>query len=136
MYFHFFVTYLSLEKDGAFYLNKLESHLSKDALYQVWLKLANWFWRRFRISSKIGFFFVYEFPLFCYDFSLEKDGSFIWTNLNLLHPRMLCVKFCWKWPSGFGEEENVKSLRQLRRRRQRRRRTTDKFWSEKLTWES
>ena len=28
MYFHFFVTYLSLEKDGAFYLNKLESHLS------------------------------------------------------------------------------------------------------------
>ena len=36
---------------------------------------------------------------------------FIWTNLNLLHPRMLCAKFGWNWPSGSGEEdENVKSL--------------------------
>ena len=46
---------------------------------------------------------------------------------------MLCAKFGWNWPSGSGEEdENVKSLRQ--RQRQQRRRTTDKFWSEKLTW--
>ena len=61
----------------------------------------------------------------------QRVGSFIWTNLNPLHPRMLCAKFGWNWPSGSGEEdENVKSLRQRRRRR----RTTDKFWSEKLTW--
>ena len=46
---------------------------------------------------------------------------------------MHCAKFCWNWPSGSGEEdENVESLRQ--RRQQRQRRTTDKFWSEKLTW--
>ena len=45
---------------------------------------------------------------------------------------MLCAKFGWNWPSGSGEEdENVKSLQQ---RQQRQRRTTDKFWSEKLTW--
>ena len=25
---------------------------------------------------------------------------------------MLCAKFGWNWPSGSGEEENVKSLRQ------------------------
>ena len=38
-------------------------------------------------------------------------GPFIWTILNLLHPRMLCAKFGWHWTSGFGEEvENVKSL--------------------------
>ena len=60
----------------------------------------------------------------------KRAGPFIWINLNPLHPRMLCAKFDWNWPSGSGEEdENVKSLQ-----RQRRRRTMDKFWSEKLTW--
>ena len=48
---------------------------------------------------------------------------FIWINLNPHHPRMLCAKFGWNWPCGSGEEdENVKTT------------TTDKFWSEKLTW--
>ena len=32
-------------------------------------------------------------------------GSFIWTNLNPLHPRMLCAKFGWNWPCGSGEED-------------------------------
>ena len=42
------------------------------------------------------------------------------------------LSFVGFWPSGSGEEdENVKSLRQ---RQRRQRRTTDKFWSEKLTW--
>ena len=46
---------------------------------------------------------------------------------------MFCAKFGWNWPSDSREEEeNEKSLRQ--RRRQRQRRTTDKLWSEKLTW--
>ena len=32
-------------------------------------------------------------------------------NLNPLHPRMICAKFGWNWPSGFGvEDENKKSL--------------------------
>ena len=30
---------------------------------------------------------------------------FIGTNLNPLHPRMLCDKFGWKWLSGSGEED-------------------------------
>ena len=68
----------------------------------------------------------------------KYEGSFIWTNLNPLYPRMLCFMFGMNWPSGFGEEdENVKSLRQRRKRQRRqrwRRRTTDKFWSEKLIW--
>jgi len=38
--------YLPLEKDGALHLNKLESPSPKDALCQVWLKFAQWFWRR------------------------------------------------------------------------------------------
>ena len=62
----------------------------------------------------------------------KKAGPFIWTNLNPLHPGILCAKFGWNWPTGSGEDENVKSLWQWRRRQ--RRRPTDKFWSEKLTW--
>ena len=38
--------YLPLEKGVALHLNKLKSPLLKDALCQVWLKLAKWFWNR------------------------------------------------------------------------------------------
>ena len=44
--FLLFPNYLHLEKDGALHLNKLESHSPKNALCQVWLKLAQRFWRR------------------------------------------------------------------------------------------
>ena len=30
---------------------------------------------------------------------------FIWRNLNPLHPRLICAKFGWNWPSGSGEED-------------------------------
>ena len=44
--FSLFRNYLPLEKGAALHLNKLESPSPKDALCQVWLKLAQWFWRR------------------------------------------------------------------------------------------
>ena len=44
--FLLFLYYLPLEKDKALHLNKLESPLPKDALYQVWMKMALWFWKR------------------------------------------------------------------------------------------
>ena len=71
--FSLFGNYLLLEKGRALYFNKLESPSPKDALCQVWLKLAQWFWRR-------------------------------------------------------------RSLWQLQWPQQQQRWTTDKFWSEKLTW--
>ena len=77
MYFHYFVIISPWKKGRALHLNKLESPSAKDALCQVWLKLAQWFWRR-------------------------------------------------RW--------NVKSLERRQRRQRRQRRTTNKFWSEKLTW--
>ena len=46
MFFPYFCNYLPLEKGGALQLIKLESPLPKDALCQVWLNLAQWFWRR------------------------------------------------------------------------------------------
>ena len=38
--------YLPSEKGGDLHMHKLESPWPKDALCQVWLKLAQWFWRR------------------------------------------------------------------------------------------
>ena len=38
--------YLPFGKGVALHLNKLESPSPKDSLCQVWLKLAQWFWRR------------------------------------------------------------------------------------------
>jgi hypothetical protein len=42
--------YLPLEKGYPLHFNKIESHPPKDDLCQVWLKLAQWFWRRLIIS--------------------------------------------------------------------------------------
>ena len=44
--FLLFCYYLPLEKDAVLYLNKLESPSPKDALCQVWLKLAQWFLKK------------------------------------------------------------------------------------------
>jgi hypothetical protein len=46
--FLLFCYYLPLEKGDPLHLNKLETPLPKDDLRQVWLKLAQWFWRRSR----------------------------------------------------------------------------------------
>ena len=67
--FLLFGNYLPLEKGGALHLNKLESPSPKDALCQVWLKMAQWFWRR-------RFFnFVNVFSLFRNYLPLEKGGA-------------------------------------------------------------
>ena len=65
--FLLFRNYLSFEKGVALHLNKLEFPLPKDALCQVWLKLAQRFWRRFLN-------FVNVFSLFCNIFLWKKDG--------------------------------------------------------------
>ena len=32
----------------------------------------------------------------------KNEWPLIWTNLNSLYPRILCVMFGWNWPSGSG----------------------------------
>ena len=81
------------------YLNTLESPSSKDALYQVWLKLAQWFWWRGLLN------FVEYFCYFVIISPWKRVGPFFWTNLNPLHPRVLCAKFGWNWLSVSGEED-------------------------------
>ena len=55
--------YLPLGNGVALYLNKFESHSPKDALCQVWLKLAPWFCRR-RFLNFLNVFSLYHNHLF------------------------------------------------------------------------
>ena len=61
---------------------------SKNALCQVWLKLAWQFWRRFLNFVNVFRYFVIISPW-------KRAGHFIWTNLNFYYTRMLYAKFGW-----------------------------------------
>ena len=52
--FSLFRNYLPWEKSGALQLNKLKFPAPLDTLYQVWLKLVQWFWRRRRKCEKFA----------------------------------------------------------------------------------
>ena len=66
---HVFCNNLPLEMGGALHLNKLESPSHNDALWQVWLKLAKWFWRR-RFFNLVNVFSLFRNYL-----PLEKGGA-------------------------------------------------------------
>ena len=69
--------YLPLEKGGALHLDKLESPSPKDALCQVLLKLAQWFWgRRFFLISTM------YFPYFVIIFHWKRAGPLLWIPLT------------------------------------------------------
>ena len=46
MYFHYFIIISPWKRAEALLFNKLESPSPKDAFCKVWLKLAQWLWRR------------------------------------------------------------------------------------------
>jgi hypothetical protein len=97
--FLLFCYYLPLEKGYPLLLNKLQSPSPKNDLCQVWLKLAQWFCRTRFSNDTIQFYsFVIISPL-------KRTWPFIWTNLNFLHPRILCTKVDSIWPIGSGEED-------------------------------
>ena len=59
------------------------------------------------------------FLLFCDYLPLEKSNPLDFNNLESPPLRMICAKFGYNWPSGFGEEvENVKVYRQTDDRQQ------------------
>jgi hypothetical protein len=53
--------------EGHLHLNKLESSTPKDDLCQVWLKLAQWFWRRRFLNDPAPFLH------FCNYLPLKED---------------------------------------------------------------
>ena len=71
--------YLFLENGMALHLNKFEISLPKNILWQVWLKLVQWFQKRF---LNVHVFWSFH----CY---IPSDRGV--SYLNLLHLRELCV---------------------------------------------
>ena len=102
MYFNYFAIISTFRRAWPFIWKKLESSSPKNALCQVWLKMAQWFWRwRFFKSSQCIFAISKLSPL-------EKGVAFHLNNLNPLHPRMLCAKFGLSWTSGSWGEDFLK----------------------------
>ena len=101
----YFNYYLPLEMDMALHLNKFKFPSPKDALCQVWLKLAQWFLRRRFLK------FVNVFLLFLLSPLGEvRSPSFEETWIPFTQGYFV-PSFRWNWPSGSWEEdENVKSL--------------------------
>ena len=88
--------YLSFGKEVALCLNKLESPLLKDALCQVWLKLAQWFWRR-RFFKFRQFIFAIRYYI-----PFEQGGALHFNKLESLLPKdALCQVWLklaqWFW---------------------------------------
>ena len=75
-------------------LNKLEFPSSKDALCQVWLNLAQWFWRRF-------FNFVNVFSLFHNYLSLEKGWDLHLNKVESLSPKDALCPVKWELAQWF-----------------------------------
>jgi hypothetical protein len=92
--FCIFKNYLPFEE----YLNNLEFPLRKDDLYQVWLTLAYWFWRR-RFFFNINICW-HGFP---YCGPSRPPGIMIWRILNLHYIRKLSCKYELFGLSGSGE---------------------------------
>ena len=82
-----------INKQFFFHFNKLESPSPKNALCQVWLKLAQWFWWR-------EFFnFVNVFLLFCNYLPLEKGRALHLNKLESPSPKdalwQVWLKLTW-----------------------------------------
>ena len=95
----------SLIKDMALHLNKFESTSHKDALHQVWLKLAQCFWRR-----KCLKLCQCNFAISLLSPPWKRAWSFNWISLIPLYPGLLFAKFGWKWLSGSDDEDFKKFL--------------------------
>ena len=131
--FSLFRNYLLLEKGGALHLNKLEFPSPKDALCQVWLKLAQWFWR------KRFFNFVNVFSLFRNYLPLEKGGALHLNKLESPPPKdVLCQVWLklaqWFWRRRWKCEKFTDRQTDGRTNGRTDRQTPDDRWSEKLTW--
>ena len=87
--FLLFPNYILFEKGVALHLNKHESPSPKDAMCQVWLKLAHWFWRRRFFFKLVNLFLLYPNYL--------PFGNDVPLLLNKLESLSLRDNFCHVW---------------------------------------
>jgi hypothetical protein len=79
--FLLFRYYLPLEKGYPLHLNKLKSSLPKDDLCHVWLKKAQWFWRRRFLKDPAPFLH------FCDYLPFEEDLALYLNTLEFPSPK-------------------------------------------------
>jgi hypothetical protein len=79
--FLLFCYYLPLEKRYPLCLNNLKSPTPKDDLCQVWLKLAQWFWRRGFLNDSTPFLH------FCDYFPFEENLALYLNKLESSSPK-------------------------------------------------
>ena len=95
-----------LRIEMGFYLQNHESLHPRMIIFQVWLKFAKWFWRRFLNFVKV-------FSLFYHLFTLEKDVNIHLYELESPLPKdVLChvwLKLAW-WFWRFLNFDNIFSL--------------------------
>ena len=72
---------------------KLEFPSPNNALCNVWMKVVQWFWRRIKFRQCLLTISVSS--------PIKKAGSFIWRNLNSVHPRMISANFSLKLAEWF-----------------------------------
>ena len=114
MYFCYFLIISSQKQGVALCFYKRKSSLPKDSLCQVWLKLPQWFFKRFLN-------FVNVFLLFRNYVPLERGVDLYFNNFNHLYPRIL------------GGVVLEKKMKMWKVHRLTDRRTADNTGSEKLT---
>ena len=86
MYFYYFQIISPLRRVWPFIWTNLNP-FTQNVLFQVWLKLDQWFWRR-------RFFKVFNVFLLFHNYCpLRRAYPLIWTNLNPPHPRIVCANF-------------------------------------------
>ena len=90
-----FCHYPPFEEDVTLYFIQLDSHLPKDTLCQVWLKLAWWFLSRF---LKV----VNAFSLYGYYLPLEKIMAFKSNKFEFPLPKNTLCHVWSIWSSGSG----------------------------------
>ena len=96
MHFRYFIIISPWKRAGPFIwtkLNPLHSRMHCDKFGWNWPSGS---------GEELFYILLMYFLYFVIISPLKRSGSFIWTNLNPLHPRMLCAKFGWNWLSGFG----------------------------------
>ena len=129
MYFRYFVIISPWEKDGPFFLTNLKNPSPKDALGQVWLKLAQWFQNRRFLN------FVNVFSLFRNYLPLEKYRAL---HLNKLQSPLSKDALCQVWlklaQRFWRRRWKCEKFTDGRTDRQTDRQTTEDRWSEKLNW--
>ena len=129
MYFHYFVIISPWKRVGTYNCKNLEfPSPNKDALCQVWLKLAQRVWRRrFTNFKNVFLLFRYYLPFEkCWALHLKKIESVLPKDALCLVWLKLVKRFWrrrWKYEKFTTTSKTTKT-------------TTDKVWSEKLTWAS